>query len=154
MLQGSRSPKFGAEIRPHSQSQKVCFFPNSRWKIPNLAKCVWFRKISGVVIKYIKKPFKTKKVSIRCRFLYQKVFKISASNNWIASIFLPTRSSVTGIGYQLLCKRYCEIHFRFQWRANHNNTSNNRRANIVVANKILIWTKSKTSSAKIWSVFS
>ena len=28
--QGSRSPKFGAEIRPHSQSQKVCFFPNSR----------------------------------------------------------------------------------------------------------------------------
>ena len=29
-VQGSRSPKFGAEIRPHSQSQKVCFFPNSR----------------------------------------------------------------------------------------------------------------------------
>ena len=30
-IQGSRSPKFGAEIRPHSQSQKVCFFPtNSR----------------------------------------------------------------------------------------------------------------------------
>ena len=28
--QGSRSPKFGAEIRPHSQSQKVCFFPYSR----------------------------------------------------------------------------------------------------------------------------
>ena len=29
-VQGSRSPIFGAEIRPHSQSQKVCFFPNSR----------------------------------------------------------------------------------------------------------------------------
>ena len=30
LIQGSRSPKFGAEIRPHSQCQKVCFFPNSR----------------------------------------------------------------------------------------------------------------------------
>ena len=29
-IQGSRSPKFGAEIWPHSQSQKVYFFPNSR----------------------------------------------------------------------------------------------------------------------------
>ena len=37
-LQGSRSPNFGAEIRPHSQCQKVCFFPNSRQKIPNLTK--------------------------------------------------------------------------------------------------------------------
>ena len=37
-LQGSRSPDFGAEIRPHSQCQKVCFFPNSRRKIPNLTK--------------------------------------------------------------------------------------------------------------------
>ena len=36
--QGSRSPDFGAEIRPHSQCQKVCFFPNSRQKIPNLKK--------------------------------------------------------------------------------------------------------------------
>ena len=34
-------------------------------------------------------------------------------------------------------------------RLQHNNTSNNRRANIVVANNILIWTKSKTSNAKI-----
>ena len=38
ILQGSRSPDFGAEIRPHSQCQKVCFFPNSRQKIPNLKK--------------------------------------------------------------------------------------------------------------------
>ena len=36
--QGSQSPDFGAEIRPHSQCQKVCFFPNSRQKIPNLTK--------------------------------------------------------------------------------------------------------------------
>ena len=36
--QGSRSPDFGAEIRPHSQCQKVCFFPNSRQKIPNFTK--------------------------------------------------------------------------------------------------------------------
>ena len=36
-LQGSRSPDFGAEIRPHSQCQKACcFFPNSTQKIPNL----------------------------------------------------------------------------------------------------------------------
>ena len=26
-VQGFRSPDFGAEIRPHSQCQKVCFFP-------------------------------------------------------------------------------------------------------------------------------
>ena len=38
MYQGSRSPDFGAEIRPHSQCQKVCFFPNSRQKIPNFTK--------------------------------------------------------------------------------------------------------------------
>ena len=36
--QGSRSPDFGAEIRPHSQCQKVCFFPNSRQKNPNFTK--------------------------------------------------------------------------------------------------------------------
>ena len=36
--QGSRSPDFGTEIRPHSQWQKVCFFPNYRQKIPNLKK--------------------------------------------------------------------------------------------------------------------
>ena len=36
--QGSRSPDFGAEIRPHSQCQKVCFFPNSRQEIPNFTK--------------------------------------------------------------------------------------------------------------------
>ena len=41
-LQGSRSPDFGAEIRPHSQCQKVCFFPNSRQKIPNLKKKKFF----------------------------------------------------------------------------------------------------------------
>ena len=36
--QGSQSPDFGAEIRPHSQCQKVCFFPNSRQKIPNFTQ--------------------------------------------------------------------------------------------------------------------
>ena len=40
--QGSRSPDFGAEIRPHSQCQKVWFFPNSRQKIPNLTKIFYF----------------------------------------------------------------------------------------------------------------
>ena len=38
IMQGSRSTDFGAEILPHSQCQKVCFFPNSRQKIPNLKK--------------------------------------------------------------------------------------------------------------------
>ena len=37
-IQGSQSPDFGAEIRPHSKCQKGCFFPNSRQKIPNLKK--------------------------------------------------------------------------------------------------------------------
>ena len=40
--QGSRSPDFGAEIRPHSQCQKVWFFPNSRQKILNLTKKIFF----------------------------------------------------------------------------------------------------------------
>ena len=30
--QGSQTPDFGAEIRPHSQCQKECFFPNFRQK--------------------------------------------------------------------------------------------------------------------------
>ena len=37
VIQGSQYRKFGAEIWPHSQSQKVYFFTNSRWKIPNLS---------------------------------------------------------------------------------------------------------------------
>ena len=45
-LQGSPSPKFGAKIWPYSHCQKVCFFPNSRWKIPNWTKflisAIWF----------------------------------------------------------------------------------------------------------------
>ena len=40
---------------------KKYFFPNSRWKIPNLTKFVWFRKTAGVVIKYIKNHLKLKK---------------------------------------------------------------------------------------------
>ena len=41
--QGSRSPDFGAEIWPHCQCQKsMCFFPNSRQKIPNLTKKLFF----------------------------------------------------------------------------------------------------------------
>ena len=43
-------------------------------------------------------------------------------------------------------------------RLQNNNTSIDRRANIVVANNILIfvliWTKSETSNGKIWSEFS
>ena len=39
LIQGSRSLDFGAQIRPHSQCQKVCcFFPNSIQKILNLTK--------------------------------------------------------------------------------------------------------------------
>ena len=55
LVQGSRSPKYGAKIRPHSQSQKLYLLSNSRWKIPDPIKCVWFRKTVCVVIKYINK---------------------------------------------------------------------------------------------------
>ena len=75
--QGSRSPKFGAEIRPHSQSQKVCFFPNSRWKIPNLTRCVWFRKTASVVITYIKNHLKLKKWAFGIDFYIKKHLKFS-----------------------------------------------------------------------------
>ena len=68
-------PKFG----PIPKAKKYVFFPILDEKITNLTKYVWFRKISGVVVKYIGNHLKLKKVSIRYRFLYQKVFKISAS---------------------------------------------------------------------------
>ena len=47
----SRSPEFGAEIRPHSQCQKVCFFPKSRRKIPNLTKLTWSKNTTEVSLK-------------------------------------------------------------------------------------------------------
>ena len=61
--QGSRSPKFGAEIRPPSQRQKYVFFPILDEKFPNLIKYVLFgsEKISGVVVKYIENHLKLKK---------------------------------------------------------------------------------------------
>ena len=95
-IQGSLSPKSGAKIRSHSQSQKVCFFPNSRWKIPNLTKCVWSRKIAGIVIKYIKSHLKLNKISISIPFYIRKCLK-SQLQHWITSIFLLTRSSVIWI---------------------------------------------------------
>ena len=49
-------------------------------KFPIRQSVIGSGKISGVVIKYIKKHLKLKKVSIRYRFLYQKVFKISDLN--------------------------------------------------------------------------
>ena len=49
-------PKFG----PIPKAKKYVFFPILDEKNPNLAKCVWFRKISGVVIKYIKNHLKLK----------------------------------------------------------------------------------------------
>ena len=64
-------PKFG----PIPKAKKYVFFPILDEKFPNLAKCVWFRKISGVVIKYIKKTFKTKKVSIRFPIYIRKYLK-------------------------------------------------------------------------------
>ena len=50
-------PKFG----PIPKAKKYVFFPKSRWKIPNLTKYVWFRKISDEVVKYIENHLKLKK---------------------------------------------------------------------------------------------
>ena len=50
--QGSRSPDFGAEIRPHSQCQKVCFFPNSRQKNSQFDKKKKKKNFFGVLHLY------------------------------------------------------------------------------------------------------
>ena len=52
-IQGSRSPNFGAEIRPHSQCQKVCILPNSRREIANLTKPTWSQQTTDVSVEKI-----------------------------------------------------------------------------------------------------
>ena len=55
-VQGSRSPDFGAEIRPHSQCQKGCFFPipgkNSQFEKKKKKKKNFFFFLFSIFISY------------------------------------------------------------------------------------------------------